>query len=505
LSTVFSSSKIESERFPDNPPSIPPAASRIQRGGGPDIAQFGLNRNLRTTLSSSTHRFHRHPHRTLLGLAGAVLVSLIAEPLTGLVDTHFVAQLGESSSAALGVATTLLSSAFWIFGFLGVGTQTEVASSDGAGDRAAVRRHANGALVLAVLLAGVCAAGIWLALDPIVSWMRAEGEVATSASDYIRVRLLAAPAVLVSFAAFGALRGLQDMKTPLWIALAINAINIALDPLFIFGAGPISPMGVTGAAWASVISQWIGALWAAIAVYRRVGFEAGLSLRAAVRLLLVGRDLFVRVACLNFFLILLTRAATEIGTEAGAAHQAIRQAWFFAALFLDAFATSAQSLVAYFLGANDVASTRRVAAMTVCWSFVCGIALAAFMILFRGPSANELVPDGAHAVFWAGWIACALSQPIAGVSFATDGIHWGTGDFAYLRNGVVLATAIGIGLLSLVDLEADGALRRVWIANGIWISIRAVYGVVRIWPGVGKAPLRPEGRATGLAEGSVVP
>ena len=83
--------------------------------------------------SPQQHPFIRSPHRTVLTLSIPVLVSLIAEPLTGLVDTAFVARLGAESLAALGVGTAALSSVFWVFGFLGVGSQTEVAQALGNG------------------------------------------------------------------------------------------------------------------------------------------------------------------------------------------------------------------------------------------------------------------------------------------------------------------------------------------------------------------------------------
>ena len=68
-------------------------------------------------------------------------------------------------------------------------------------------------------------------------------------------------AMLVSFAAFGALRGVHDMKTPLWVAGGMNALNVALDPILIFGLWGFPALGVAGAALASSASQWVGAFW----------------------------------------------------------------------------------------------------------------------------------------------------------------------------------------------------------------------------------------------------
>ena len=81
-------------------------------------------------------------------------------------------------------------------------------------------------------------------------------------------------------------------------------------------------------------------------------------------------------ASLSLFLLLCARAATRIDPETGAAHQVIRQVWIFTALFLDAYAAAAQSLVGYFFGAGRLALARRVAAIAALWSVGTGFALA---------------------------------------------------------------------------------------------------------------------------------
>ncbi len=112
------------------------------------------------------HPFVHAPHRTLLRLAFPVLLSLTAEPLTGLVDTAFVAPLGAVALAALGVGTAALSSVFWIFNFLGIGSQSEVAQALGRGDSARARQMSGLALLLAT--------GIGLVLIGL-GWVSARG------------------------------------------------------------------------------------------------------------------------------------------------------------------------------------------------------------------------------------------------------------------------------------------------------------------------------------------
>ncbi len=442
--------------------------------------------------------FKSNPHGTLLALAVPVLGSLIAEPLTGLVDTGFVAKLGSEPLAALGVGTLLMSTLFWVFGFLGIATQTEIGAlwgrrrRDGDAVAEAARWSAAVILLAAGIGAGVMLIG-WPSIPGGVRAMGAEGRVADLAVEYTRIRLFGAPAVLITFAAFGALRGIQQMRAPLRVAVAVNALNIVLDYFLIFGVGPLNPMGVGGAALASSISQWIGALWAAGAAWRALGRPKAMDWSRAPRLFSDGWDLFLRAALLNAFLVLTTRTATRIGAEAGAVHQVIRSVWTFTALFLDAFALAGQSLVAYFMGSGDIAAARRAAKVVCLWSFGAGAALGLGMFLAQPAMERVYVPVEALALFAVPWRICALSQPLNGLSFGTDGIHWGAGDFRYLRNAVFAAGAVGAAALMLVDIESPQALNRTWLAAAAWIGVRAALGILRVWPGVGAAPLQLRG------------
>ena len=205
-------------------------------------------------------------------LSFPVLLSLIAEPLTGLVDTAFVAGLGSTELAALGVGTAGLSSVFWIFNFLAIGTQTEVSRAYGRTQPEDATRITSLALTIGVGL-GLALIVIFLPLAGAVSeLLGAEGNVRDLAVDYINVRLFGAPAVLITMVGFGALRGLQDMRTPLIIAVSVNVANIALDGPLIYGLGPIPALGVGGAALASTLAQWAGAIWLLIILMAAHGY-----------------------------------------------------------------------------------------------------------------------------------------------------------------------------------------------------------------------------------------
>ena len=437
----------------------------------------------------NTHPFVVNPHRTFLLLSLPVLISMIAEPLTGLVDTAFVARLGAEPLAALGVGTMLLSGIFWVFNFLGVGTQTEVGQALGRQHRGRAAEIAYLAILMGLALGVLLIAVFWWFVSPAVSYMGAMDDVHQMSMSYVNIRLFGAPAVLITIAAFGVLRGFQEMRIPLWIAVTVNLLNILLDAILIFGIGPVPAFGISGAAYATTFSQWLGAMAALILLYRRLPFPHRLLVTDIRRLIQIGGDMFVRTGLLLFYLLMATRTATRIGPESGAAHQAIRQFWIFTALFLDAYSVTAQSLIAYFMGMKEKLHCRQVARIVCLWSLITGGILTLVMVVGQGLFIRLLVPPEAVSVFLVPWLIAAFFQPLNAIAFATDGIHWGTGDFGYLRNGMIAATSTGLLGIFILELYQVNSLEMLWVVTTIWVSVRAGAGLIRVWPGIGDAPL----------------
>ncbi len=440
--------------------------------------------------TAERHPFLRKPNRTILTLSLPILLSLIAEPLTGLVDTAFVAQLGAEPLAALGVGTGALGSVFWLFGFLATATQTDVAQAIGRGATKTVSKLISLALVVGVIISLALYVLLFAGAKLASSLLGAEGAVLGYAAQYIQLRLLGGPAVIIVIVGFGALRGAQDMRRALWIALGINLVNIVLDPVLIFGWQFVPALGVAGAALASSVSHWLGAAWMLWELERRHGLRGEISLRDGGRLLRVGGDLVVRSGALTLFLLAATRVANQMGAEAGAAHQVIRQVWFFTALFVEAFATTAQSLVGYFYGSGQMPIARRVAISTMRWSLGAGVGLMLIMLAATPAVARAFVPLEAAFLFTLPWVIAALSQPLNALAFITDGIHWGTSDYGFLRNAMLLATGCGLLGLQLVNTDSAESFSAVWLATVGWIAMRTIWGVLRVFPGIGRSPFR---------------
>ena len=123
-----------------------------------------------------------------------------------------------------------------------------------------------------------------------------------------------------------------------------------------------------------------------------------------------------------------------------------------------------------------------------------GFAILGLMLATEHAVAFALVPPAAHALFGTAWWVCALAQPVNAVSFVTDGIHWGTRDYRYLRNAMLIASGLGAGALLALESADASSLLAIWVVTAAWISVRAALGVARVWPGLGAAPLRPAER-----------
>ncbi|MBN1266507.1 MAG: MATE family efflux transporter [Anaerolineales bacterium] len=438
-------------------------------------------------MDTSSHPFTEKPHLTLLRLSFPVLMSMTAEPLTALVDTGFISSLGVEPLAALGVGTSALSSIFWIFNFLGVATQTETAQRHGRGEIEKASRTAGLALLMAAGLGLVLTVAVFPYVDELAGLLGAAGQVRALAGEYMRIRLFGAPAVLIMLAAFGTLRGLQDMRTPLWIAVGVNVLNLVMDRILIFGLGPVPVMGVAGSAAASTISQWAGALSVLAVLARKPGLKRPEHVGEMLQLLREGWDLFARTALLNLFLIITTRSANLIGAEAGAAHQVIRQVYVFTSLSLDAFAMTVQTLIGYFFGRGDLVRMKQAARISMFWSLGTGVVLGLLMWLGRNILIALMVPLSSVGVFLSAWAVSSISQPLNAAAFLTDGVHWGTGDYRFLRNAMLTASLVGVAGILMLERSHAATLEAVWIVTAIWVGLRALFGVLRIWPGIGSS------------------
>lgn len=410
----------------------------------------------------------RFTDRRILALAVPALGTLAADPLLSLADTAFVARLGTIPLAALGVDTALFSFAFFAFNFLAYATTPMVARRLGSGDRAGAGRVVIQALYLAVILGTLSATVLAALAVPLVGLMQAPPELIDPAVSYLRIRAVAAPAMLVVTAGHGAFRGFQDTRTPLVITLGVNLVNLVLDPLLIFTAG----WGLEGAAVATVIAQWLGATWFVVLLVRRGRRSKWVWERPRLGelgpMLATGGVLTLRTLFITATLTVAAAVAASLGAAEVAAHQVVAQTWLLLAMIVDALAIAAQAMVADELGRADREGAAAVAARLRLWGLGAGLFLALLLVAGRRPLAAVFGPDPEVAALIAtATLVAAAMQPLAALVFVADGIYLGLLRVRYL------AYSTGAGAVAAAALLA-ATLVRGWGLTGVWWAVAAM-------------------------------
>lgn len=410
----------------------------------------------------------RISNRQILALAVPALGSLAADPVLSLVDTAFVGRLGAVPLAALGIDAAIFGFAFAVFNFLAYATTPLVAQARGRGKIIESGRVVQRALVLAGLVGIASTVVLAVGATFLVRLMQAGPEVIDPAVSYLRIRAFAVPAVLVILAANGAYRGFQDTKTPLYVTIAVNGLNIVLDPLFMFGFD----LGLEGAAWATLAAQWIGAgvfVWLLLAKGRSEAWPVERVQIHELRAFLgIGSILIVRTALLVLSLSLATAVAARSGTFDVAAHQVVSQLWFLLAMIVDALAIAAQALVADLAGREDALGARSLSNRLLGWGVVVGVLLL-FGLLASGTllsSAFTDDPEVQEAIRSVIPIAAGM-QPLAAVVFVLDGVF-----LAVLAiKKLVASTAAGFVAAASV---LGATVVYDWGLTGVWWAITAM-------------------------------
>jgi putative MATE family efflux protein len=417
--------------------------------------------------------------REILRLAVPAFGALIAEPVYVLSDTAIVGHLGTPQLAGLAVAAAILVTGFSIFIFLAYGTTAAVARLIGAGDEREATHQAVQGVWLAAAVSVPVTVFVAVLAGPLVRGFGASGDAAGYAETYLRISAFGLPAVLVTYAAVGWLRGRQDTRTPLLVAVVSAAVNLVLEIVLILGLG----YGVGASAASTVLVQW-GAVAVYLAGLGRAAAVLQVALRpvgrAIGRLARVGLDLLIRTVALRLALTAATAVAARLGAAQVGGHQIAFELWSTLALALDAVAIAAQALVGRLLGAADVAGAKAATRRMVELGLAFGIVVGAVLLALRGvlPHAFSDDPLVVHLASFTLLFAAAL-QPVNAVVFVLDGVLMGAGDMRYLAWTMVAAAALFLVLAAILVVTGAG-LGWLWAAISVLMLTRLATLVARL-------------------------
>ncbi|KAL2622374.1 hypothetical protein R1flu_002579 [Riccia fluitans] len=450
-------------------------------------------------------------------IALPALLALAADPLASLVDTAFIGRIGAVDLAAVGVSISIFNLVSKMFNLplLNITTsfvaEDEASAKDAALDTPVEESESrsrvytmeeeeiellqpmemyvpksskpllpavSSALVLGTALGVMETAVLTIGAGPILSIMGVGvgSSMRTPALQYLALRAIGAPAVVVSLATQGVFRGFKDTRTPLIATVLSNVLNIILCPTFMF----VFNWGVVGAAIATVISQYLMALILLWILNSRVTLlPPNLADLRFDRFLKSGGLLLGRTLAILFTMTLATSMAARLGAVPMAAHQICMQVWLAASLLSDSLALAGQAIIASAFAKEDYRRVK-LASFRI---MQMGIGFGLFMALLLGMGSawfTRLFTNDIGVLETMTFILpfVILTQPINSLAFVFDGIYYGVSDFAFAAYSMILvAIPSAIALLSLP---------RMWGIVGVWTGLtllmilRASAGFYRI-------------------------
>ncbi len=328
---------------------------------------------------------------------------------------------------------------------------------------------------LFIALAGGAAVALlgYFFAERLYLWMGAGPGVLEPGVAYFRVVILVTPFTFLFFAAIGFLRGVEDTRTPMLIAFAVNGLNIVLDFALIYGVAGFPALGLGGAATARLASQTLaGTICLAVvffspytAAYRldRWRFDA----RRFLSLSRIGGDLALRTGALRFSLVFATGAVARMGAVALSSHEIALQLFLLSSDTTDGIAVAGQTLAAGHLGAGRAERAYRMGKILILCGAGIGVLFGLSYFFFQQALIGFFTRSGEVESALAGFLFVLLAafQPINGAVFASDGFLLGANDTRYLMRAM-LAGALGV-FVPIAWLS----LREGWGLGGIWIGL----------------------------------
>ncbi|MEL7280832.1 MAG: MATE family efflux transporter [Pseudomonadota bacterium] len=411
-------------------------------------------------------------HARLLRIAVPIVLSNSTVPLLGAVDTAVVGQMGAAAPiGAVGIGAIILSSLYWLFAFLRMGTIGLASQARGANDQAEEHVILTRCMIIGMLGGALMILLQWPLFYGAFVISPASAEVETLARDYLAIRIWSAPALISLYGVTGWLIAQERTGAVLALQLAMNGLNIALNIWFVLGL----EMGVTGVAWATFLAEWAGlilGLWFCRGVFRGPHWrnrERVLARAPLMRMALINRDILLRSLFIQVIFVSFLFFSGDLGDVTLAANQVLLQFVFLTAYGLDGFAHAVETLIGQAIGGRDRAGLRRAAKIGFQWALLVALLITlAFASLGTQIIALMATSEAVRAA--AGTcLIYVIATPLASVwSFMIDGIFVGATRARDMRDTMVMS--------AVLYLICAAALLPLLGNHGLWIALLISFG-----------------------------
>lgn len=411
--------------------------------------------------------------RDVLSLALPAMGEQLLSMMVGIVDTYLVGHLGAASLAAVGLANQWVFMANTLFGAIAVGSTALIARFIGAGDREQADDVLRQSVFMGALI-GLLATAFGLSVArPALRLLGAPPDVIELGTDYLRTASTVLFFSTLMFIGNASLRGAGDTRTPMYVMLVVNVINVVVAWTAINGPFGLPKLGVVGSALGATTGRLVGGV---VVIALLLRGRSGIRLRLGAlrpdwdlirRILRVGLPSGVEQVLLRTGSMTFARILAGLGTVAYAASQVALNGWSLSFMPGFGFALAATTLVGQALGAGepDAAQQRGYSAYKMGAGLMgaVGVLFMVFPSQIVGFFTNdpEVIAAGSLPLRMVG-----LIQPLLAANMIFGGALRGAGDTRY----PMLVTGLGI---YLARLPLAYALAHVvgWGLPGAWGAI----------------------------------
>lgn len=404
----------------------------------------------------------------IFSVAWPLILANITVPLLGLVDTGVLGHLQFSFYiGAVSVASNCFALLYLSFGFLRTTTVGLSAQAKGRNNTEDLTRTLLNSTLIAIIGAGLLISSQDYYLKQLLQLFNGSESVQYHALQYAQIRLISAPATLITYAAVGWLIGVQNTKAIFIILSITNLLNIILDLIFVI----VLDLAVVGVAWASVIAEYTGLVVAIkiIGGYRgryliKLSIKQALLKSHLIALFHLNSNIFFRTLTLIGVFAYFTAQGALLGDDILAANAILINFLFFISNALDGFANAAEAKTGNAIGARNISDFHQYSIASGIWCLTISLIMVFAFYLLGGIFINlitDIVEVREHALEYLPWLI--ILPLVSSWSYLFDGIFIGATKVIELRNTVILPTAF-IFFPSWFFLQTFNN-------HGLWISL----------------------------------
>lgn len=429
------------------------------------------------------HPMTNRMSRDILRIAIPSIVTNITIPLLGLFDVGIAGHLGHASFiAAVSVGAMMFNLIYWNFGFLRMGTSGMTAQAYGRKDYAESALTLKRAVTFG-LVSGLVIVAMQYPLQLLALWIIGPSTaVRKLAVTYFSIGIWGAPAALMMMGIKGWLLGMQDSKSPMYISVGVNVVNIGVSLIAVF----VFKMGFPGIAVGTVTAEYLGLAASVLLVRGRQPWvvgelqrHRGFNIKGSGRFFKVSGDIFLR----SFMLMIVNLAFVTIGARSGdlilAVNALMMQLFTLFSYFMDGIAFAGEALVGKYEGQRNRKGLQRCVLMLFAWgAAITVVYTAAYVIfphgIFQLLSSDVTVVTEAMRYHW--W---CVAIPVAGMAaFIWDGVFIGLTLTRYMAVAVLVAVVSFFAIYALAPVEVMGD-HALWLAFVSYLALRGMVQTVQ--------------------------